>query len=78
MQVRSGVRLSECGLQCQGNQGDEENGDEERKEGYKFQKMDLRDLGEFENERFGTILDKACLDAVRFVLPHTETTLITH
>ena len=37
------------------------------KKDMRFQKMDLRDLGEFENERFGTILDKACLDAVRFV-----------
>lgn len=48
------------------------------KKDMRFQKMDLRDLGEFENERFGTILDKACLDAVRFVLPPPETTLITH
>ena len=48
------------------------------KKDMRFQKMDLRDLGEFENERFGTILDKACLDAVRFVLPPPETTSITH
>lgn len=34
------------------------------KKDMRFQKMDLRDLGEFENERFGTVLDKACLDAV--------------
>ena len=41
------------------------------KKDMRFQKMDLRDLGEFENERFGTILDKACLDAVRFVFTST-------
>ena len=34
------------------------------KKDMRFQKMDLRDLGEFEDERFGTILDKACLDAI--------------
>ena len=41
----------------------------------RFQEIDLRDLGEFGNERFGTILDKACLDAVRYLsIKPTETT----
>ena len=50
------------------------------KKDMRFQKMDLRDLGEFENERFGTILDKACLDAVRYlsIKPTDETTSKKH